>query len=414
MIVRGRISVSHMNQISRASILLAVLLLTAACLPPREPTGAQHPGPSDPLDPLVGDLCNKSVVMLGEEDHHGGGRTAEIKADLVRRLIDRCGFDAVYFESSLYEFVDLDRRLSAATSAPEQLADAIGGLWNRSVAIDPLVSYLYARASAGRLHLAGLDPQLGSATSGYEKGALVDEMLQGLDEPRRSTCAADLSRHVNWRYDDEHRFDAAQRDRLLDCFREAGEAAQPGSVASVLAHAASAALPNPSVGMDPNGRERQMAVLFRWHRQRSPATSKVIVWTANVHAARSLAPVSSPLQPFGSDLQAEYGARLASIAFTSLGGAYGFGNPTLIPPAPPDSLEARAMADETKQLRYLAKAQLADLGEVDAWLLAYGKPRHANWSLLFDGVVVLREEKPQSMDRPATPRFVPAVGRDRG
>ena len=201
----GRISLSPGNQISRAAILLAVLLPTGACLSPREHASARQAigggpdrGPSDPLDSLVRDLCDKSVVMLGEEDHHGGGRTAEIKADLVQRLIDRCGFDAVYFESGVYEFVDLDRRLGSGTSAPEQLADAIGGLWNRSVAIDPLVQYLYTRASAGRLQLAGLDPQLGSATSVYEKSALVDEMMQSLGTQggprriRRGRCVAAL------------------------------------------------------------------------------------------------------------------------------------------------------------------------------------------------------------------------------
>jgi len=31
------------------------------------------------MDLLVNDLCNKTVVMPGEENHHGGRRTAELR-----------------------------------------------------------------------------------------------------------------------------------------------------------------------------------------------------------------------------------------------------------------------------------------------------------------------------------------------
>jgi len=200
------------------------LALTAACAVPRDHPvdqgtlrGGLDAESSVQLDSLVRDVCGKSVVMLGEEPHHGGGHTLEIKSELVQRLIERCGFNAIYFESGVYEFADLDRRLAAGTSAPKQVADAIGGLWSVSSVIDPLVGYLYAQASAGRIRLAGLDPQLGSATSGYEKTALVDDLTQGLNEPRRSACAEVISRRTNGHYDAEHPDDAAERDRLVEC-----------------------------------------------------------------------------------------------------------------------------------------------------------------------------------------------------
>ena len=374
------------------------------------PRGGPDTGSSVQLDSLVRDVCGKTVVMLGEEPHHGGGHTLEIKSELVQRLIARCGFNAIYFESGVYEFVDLDRRLAAGTSAPEQVADAIGGLWSVSRAIDPLVGYLYAQASAGRIRLAGLDPQLVSATSGYEKAALVDDLTQGLNEPRRSTCAEVISRRTNWRYDAEHPDDAAERARLEECFRDAGDAAQPDSVVSVLARTAHAILTNPPGGGPGwDTRERQMAHMFRWQQRQSPGASRAIVWTANVHASRYLESVSGPVRSFGDELQAEYGDRLASIAFTALGGAYGRRDSTPIA-AGPESLEARALAGGAESLRYLPKAALAELGAVDALLLNYDKARRADWSLLFDGAVVLREEKPLSSDRPPRPRFVPVGG----
>ncbi len=404
-------------QSSRALFLVLVSVLTGGCAVPREPPVNQGtlPGGLDAessaqLDSLVRDVCGKSVVMLGEEPHHGGGHTLEIKSELVQRLIERCGFNAIYFESGVYEFTDLHRRLAAGTSAPEQVADAIGGLWGVSSAIDPLVGYLYAQASAGRIRLAGLDAQLGSATSGYEKGALAGDLMQGLNEPRRSTCAEVVSRRTNGRYDTEHPDDAAERDRLVECFREAGDAARPDSVFSVLARTTQAILTNPPRGGPGwETRERQMAHLFRWHQRQSPGASRAIVWTANVHAARYSESVSGPVRPFGDELQAEYGDRLAIIAFTALGGAYGRRGATPIA-AGPESLEARALAGGAKPLRYLPKAALAELGVVDALLLNYDKTRRADWSLLFDGAVVLREEKPLHQDRPPSPRFVPVGG----
>ena len=404
-------------QSSRALVLVLLSVLTGGCAVPRgHPVNQQtlrsglDAESSVEVDSLVRDVCGKTVVLLGEEPHHGGGHTLEIKSELVQRLIERCGFNAVYFESGVYEFADLDRRLAAGTSAPEQVADAIGGLWSVSSAIDPLVGYLYAQASAGRIRLAGLDPQLASATSGYEKGALADDLMQGLNEPRRSTCAEVISRRTNWRYDTEHPDDAAERDRLVECFREAGDAAQPDSVFSVLARATQAILTNPPGGGPGwETRERQMAHLFRWHQRQSPGASRAIVWTANVHAARYSESVSGAVRPFGDELQAEYGDRLSSIAFTALGGAYGRRDSTPIA-AGPESLEARVLADGAKPLRYLPKAALAELGVVDALLLNYDKTRRADWSLLFDGAVVLREEKPLSQDRPPSPRFVPVGG----
>jgi erythromycin esterase-like protein len=401
-------------QRSRVLFLLLLAMLTVGCAAPRErpvtqggfQTGSDAAS-STPLDSLIRDVCDKAVVMLGEESHHGGGHTLEVKSDLVQRLIERCGFDAVYFESDAYEFVDLNRRLAAGTSAPEQVADAIGGLWSVSSAIDPLVGYLYTEASAGRVRLAGLDPQLTHASSGYLKATLPGELVLGLSEPRRSTCAEIITRHTNWRYDSEHPYDSAARDGLAECFREASDAAPADSALSVLARATLAILTNPPAGGPGwDARERQMAQLFRWHQRLSKRPSRVIVWTANVHAARYSEAVNGPVRPFGDELHAEYGDRLVSIAFTALGGAYGR-NATLIPTAASESLESRAMADGPDPLRYLPRASLAELGDVDASVFNFDKTRRADWSLLFDGAVVLREEKPLSIDRSPKPRFVP-------
>src|ERR1044071_5653928 len=52
-------------------------------------TTAPSADPPSPLDDLIRDVCGKSVVLLGEESHHGSGRTLEVKSGVVRRLVAR-------------------------------------------------------------------------------------------------------------------------------------------------------------------------------------------------------------------------------------------------------------------------------------------------------------------------------------
>jgi erythromycin esterase-like protein len=109
-------------------------------------------------------VCNKRVVLLGEDSHHGGGGTLAAKTALVSRLIDECGFSAVVFEASLAEFVDLNRAFAAGKASPAYVADAIGGLWSVAGESDPLISALFERALRKHVVLAGLEGQIGSST----------------------------------------------------------------------------------------------------------------------------------------------------------------------------------------------------------------------------------------------------------
>ena len=79
---------------------------------------------------VVRDACHKSVVLLGEPSTHAFGSTMAFKAALVRRLIDECHFDALFFESGTYDFVEIARRLkSGETVTDSMVAAAIGGIY---------------------------------------------------------------------------------------------------------------------------------------------------------------------------------------------------------------------------------------------------------------------------------------------
>ena len=76
---------------------------------------------------VVSEVCQKEVVLLGEDSHHGSGKTLEVKVDLVKLLVNKCGFSEIFSESQLYDFVNLKNRIAQRTAKREELADAIGG-----------------------------------------------------------------------------------------------------------------------------------------------------------------------------------------------------------------------------------------------------------------------------------------------
>ena len=135
----------------------------------------QNAGNSALADAIAA-ACEAQIVFLGEEGSHGGGRTFQIKTDIVRDLIKRCGFTHVAFESQIYDFVDLQERYTTGSATREALYDAIGGLWSRAAEIDPLVHLLHDKALARQLTISGFDGHIGGATSYYTQTMLAQQL----------------------------------------------------------------------------------------------------------------------------------------------------------------------------------------------------------------------------------------------
>src|SRR5690606_35852438 len=91
----------------------ALACLVASCAVPGIASAATA------LDRLVADTCDKQVVLLGEDSHHGSGGTMEVKTTIVRRLVDECGFSGVLFESQVYDFLDLERAFARGDATPK-------------------------------------------------------------------------------------------------------------------------------------------------------------------------------------------------------------------------------------------------------------------------------------------------------
>jgi erythromycin esterase-like protein len=52
------------------------------------------------IEKVVSAVCQKQVVLLGEDSNHGSGETLKVKVELINRLVNRCGFFGDLFRKS--------------------------------------------------------------------------------------------------------------------------------------------------------------------------------------------------------------------------------------------------------------------------------------------------------------------------
>jgi erythromycin esterase-like protein len=385
---------------------------------------------------VVASVCSKRVVLLGELPEHGHARGFGVKARIVEGLVARCGFRAVLFEAGSYDFFGLERaiattrRASSGTAAPAAgdartdslelaLARAIGGLWwTRELA--GWRRWLVHEMVAGRVAVGGLDDQP-SATAAYARATLPGLVGAALPPARAAECQEAVTRYLGWKYGKAQPYDSAERARLADCARLAADRASAAGDAAArpaarrtpdqvmlddLASYFARERANAERGAEAPDRDLVMARHLAWWAARLPRDAKVVVWTATTHAARAsgahaVLPLGVP--PLGARLAESRGDGLAVIGFTALGGAWSrAGQPSKpLDPLPPDALEARALAAgaarDTAEWAWLDRAALRALGPAPSRL--FGKVVTADWSTVFDGVVVIRDE--------AVPTFEP-------
>jgi Erythromycin esterase homolog len=381
-------------------IFLCCMMAAPTWAGPREKPDLAGPDSTE-IDRAVRALCSKDVVLLGEDASHEGAATIAVKARLVERLVRECGFRGVVFESQFYDMLDFEHAVAAGTATQTQLADAIGALWSRYRSFTPLMDWLFSESMAGRVHMAGMDPQVGGITAQYSQQQLAGVLSSVLAGNRRTDCESTIDRHDQWKYDDTHPFDAAVLRHLRDCLRDIGDrldAMGRRAPSDLRAMADSYASYLDFADGDERGmRDQAMYRNLVWIRAHWPKGTRIVVWCASVHAAKTLEGARPGIRPLGSYVHEALGARAAAIGFSALAGSYGHvgghGAARVLDVAAPGALETRTYAAAgTDALRFLDHAQLKAMSKVSARALVYGEPYTLDWSRLLDGMIVLREE----------------------
>ena len=366
--------------------------------------------PSDRvIDGVVHDACGQRLVFLGEPPMHGFARTLELKTEIARRLITRCGFNAFFIESGAYDFLEIRTKLATHQPVTQTMvAAAIGGLWAVKE-IEPLLPLLTDGAQRGALVLGGLDDQLGRGTYAQRQMAtdLAEFLAAGSDKSR---CLATLERHTLWQYTDDAPYGAEDKAHILDCVDKIGMrlGTRPAPPAR---DDAMAMLDNlrrrfardfrttpAAAAQDLDDRDASMYENFKWWQSRLPAGSKVIVWTATTHAA-NLAGVEglASFVNLGSHVRRGFNGQAFVLGFSALSGTYALGRqpPRTLVAAPGNSLEARVLESGDADVRYVDAKALSKLGVIPARPLG-ADFKTARWSEVVDALVVIRQEHPPS------------------
>ena len=354
------------------------------------------------------DLCGQRIVLLGENGSHGDGKTGAFKADLVRNLVAECGFDAVVFEASLYDFTALNRAVRRGDATPQMLASAVGRLWNQNYEVQDLIGFLFAQARDGRVLLAGMDDQLGSRGAFYSLETMPLELASFLPLGRREDCAVRLKQRIWSRYTAADPYDDASRAALRACLSEIDAVVatarlnDPKDRAEYrdMVAAFGRTLNHDTLGHPGriHARDRDMARNVEALVDALPADAKVVVWTANSHAARD----ASAHELFGDQsnmghlLDVRFGTDLFAVGVTAAGGSYRYTvrEARPIPAAAPGSLEATALAGSSAEVVWIGSEALSALPPMMGSGFDHARPVTAEWGRVFDGLVVFRAERP--------------------
>jgi erythromycin esterase-like protein len=351
------------------------------------------------VERVVESVCRKQVVALGQLGNHGEAKGFQAKAEIVRRLVERCGFDAVLFEAPIYDFLGFEASVAGGTATDAQLDRSIGRFWlTRELA--EWRRWLFERASKRKLIVGGVDDQV-SITSDYARATLPGLVEASIRAGGPKGCGEIVERHLYWRYNASKPFDESEQQKLYNCTRSAADGAEistrmaraPSPEQRMLASLAGYAGRQRGIKAAPE-RDHAMYINYEWYAARRPMARKVIIWTATVHAARRQG--SLTMRPLGAWLAERHGNRFAAIGFTAFSGmsSQAGGPPKPLEKAPTGSLEARfAQVDEWT---FLNSQKLRKIGKVSARL--FDKSIDADWSTYFDGVMVVRDEVAPTFD----------------
>ena len=343
-----------------------------------------------PVDQVVAAGCDKNLVLLGELPSHGEAKAFEAKAQVVTRLVEECGFDALLFEAPMYEFEALRQPAPDQTAPVVGLENAIGRFWT-TAELAGWRTWLLAQTAGGRLRVGGIDDQPG-ATSARTRRLLPGLIAAAMPASDGLQCREVVARHLTWGYTEQTPFDGDEKARLLGCANAAQATLSeqaPAAGTTALASAFRRYVRRQAGDERAPTRDDSMLSALEWHLAALPRGSRVVIWTSTVHAARE--PGGRSYVPLGHWLAQSHGKQFLAVGFTAAAGTSSMAGagPRTLEVAPPESLEARALG-ESLDSAYVGGALLRSMDGRPSRL--YGTFSAHPWSRHFDAVVVYRNE----------------------
>lgn len=389
-------------------LLFRGVALLMFCLPAYTQSLSAAPEDEKALDAATHGLCKVQVAMLGEIATHGDGHTLAFKVALVEQLVDRCGFDAVFFEANQDEFIRLNERIQSGESVtPDDLLTAVGGLWKFYREFTPLAPFLLTRARSGKLFIGGLDDQLGQLGQNYANDEMIAGFTSLLPLAEQHSCNAALHLRIYYDYPADRPYSKPDQSELETCLAKVEVAAHADPSVTVRAKEDRLEMISATKrwvsrefsadGESMANRDRSMFQTFEWLQSRLPKKHKTIIWAATVHIAKQGDPTWGDRAGtnLGSFISRKYGNRASSLGFSAFAGSFrqGKGKFPPIPVSPAESVEAQALRGTSASAAYIGSKQLAAMGTRAGAFFIHSYQTLA-WLDFLNGVVVFRTEWP--------------------
>ena len=389
----------------------------------------------DPGDEDFGDLApigraigQARIVFLGEAAHGEGG-TFLGKTRLVKYLHQKLGFDVLVFESPQYEGAKVWDALRSGGDPVAALRRGVLPAWSMAREIQPLAEYLASQANGPRpLFYAGYDPKLGPPTSLVTRSAELRAVLDTLGMLDGFTTDSIVWRGLSWSLatKDSLASDSVAVEDFARGMARLGAAlaarsTEPASRVwqQLLASAASNARQQRQTRIalaandtwswtGSNLREEQGARNILWLANDRFPGHRLIVWSATIHAARSVSGVETgdstksyaDSRPTGHHVSLALGSGMYTIGFVALSGEVRLGNESwkITPDQKPAAELEELLGAAGFQTAFLDYRRIARGGD---WLRQpmFSRPfaeqsMRARWTEVLDGIVFLREMAP--------------------
>jgi erythromycin esterase-like protein len=243
------------------------------------------------------------------------------------------------------------------------------------------------------LQLAGLDDQIGAAGAIYSLEEMPKELAAVIPPRDRSSCRDTMMGYINYSID--RRAAQARVERCLSLvlhelsLRKGADAARLRALAQAFRRANTwTRMPSDQMIA---ARDSAMADQLQAFRRRLKKGSKVIVWTANAHAAYGGYQTGKTLAEITRE---RIGSRLFTVGSSAAAGEYRWSKSEVrqVPTSRRRELENMILGQRSAAVA--SRAELQRMRVIPGTALSWHKPFIADWSKLFDAVYVIAREQP--------------------
>ncbi|MEX2485400.1 MAG: erythromycin esterase family protein [Brumimicrobium sp.] len=290
---------------------------------------------------LENTILNKQIVILGESGH-GDGATFKIKSSLIQYLVDDLEFNTIAFEGGgFFEMYYMNHLVNEGAKLEQEIEKAWYDIWSKTRETQSLIDFITDKED---LNLLGIENQAGNfywthfPTILKELGG--EEAFEGIEFEK---FQANLWAFYSYYFIDQNSSEKFKENLLVNNLNQITEniksidnehqSALNQSVKNIQSFIQQIKL-NEGSYQDQNRsislRDSMMTENVKWWLNQYPE-DKIIIWTANFHAAKNLHLAQykkdddfyQNVKTLGERLNAIYDSKVYNMAFISSEGKSG-------------------------------------------------------------------------------------------